>query len=850
MASHPASTPRQNPLRSVHSFRVERPSSPEPDGESGPATRPKRAHTVDNARQIAPAALRTASGTHLTPTVPEDEPADAFTSTTEESTDPPRTSVDLDDLPIELISLTDRFVESLTAPIHPTPPTIEDLTRMFQDFYATAAAHIQTHVDTLAARQKREEREEAAPPLTSRPSAASLLRATASSLGSRPAPPKRDSEQPLLTPEELAERKRARKALESKKSELEEAVERRLCEGIYAKIYRHRSTQDEAQDAKLRSKTAALCVVGIGPVDLGVDLGIPPESDAEATTEKQKEVREWLEPARAELTLMSQARYPLGKLNHLKAAHKRIIDTLSHFHPSSSADELMPMLIYTLITLPPESLSVISDVNFIQRFRWEQKLHGEASYCLTTLEAAIAFLETVDLSTLRADETPTGPVKPPGGSPALKSETFPPAFSPTASSPSTRGPNPTETASATLTPAHQPQQQEPSPGPPPAASASFRAAVNAQLRGPRRLSDLVRSTPTPSQALNAASDAVFTTADQGLKTISTSLGDSYKFLLGKLRERAPDALLGKDSGAGGSGSAGDDASATAMVPKTLADARKLVSTPPLQPQGNRDDEAASLRGAPLTPTREEEEQPPLPPQPQQQLQQLQQQQQQQQQQPPSQPPPERPSPLLSLISGTASRRDRSADSARSATSSIGRRATATAAGSDERRPLGEATSAAPSPMALASPQLIDSVRSLGNSLNPMARISAGIGGLRAFGRSPASPATGTAAPGATGTATGTGPGAAGTPTAAEATAAAAAERAPTPPAKEVDMATAFPDLAPVLPPREHPKIRPPVARFMEAQNAADLTIGDVFELLRDYKRMARALQEMDAFLRE
>jgi hypothetical protein len=58
---------------------------------------------------------------------------------------------------------------------------------------------------------------------------------------------------------------------------------------------------------------------------------------------------------------------------------------------------------------------------------------------------------------------------------------------------------------------------------------------------------------------------------------------------------------------------------------------------------------------------------------------------------------------------------------------------------------------------------------------------------------------------------------------------------------------AFPDLAPVLPPREFPKIDPPKKRFMEAQNAADLKLGEVFELLREYKRLAGALKEMDAF---
>ncbi|KAK4033188.1 hypothetical protein C8A01DRAFT_50171 [Parachaetomium inaequale] len=777
MASNSNPAQRPNPLRPVRSFRVERSASPEN------TTRPKRASTFENGPPPARPSLRTASGTPVTQESGSEEPNTFVSRISEEAIEPPRASVDLDDLPIELISLTDRFIDSLSAKVHPSPPNIDHLAQMFQEFYATASSHIQTHVDTLATRQRRED----ASPLSTRASAASLLRSKAASLGTKEkakaAPLRRDSDQQLLTAEEYANRKKARRALEQKKSLLEEAVERRLCEGIYNKIYRHRSTQDEAQDAKLRSKTAALSVVGIGPVDLGVELGTA-DNDLEAAAKKQEEVKEWLEQARQKLVSMSQSRYPLGKLNHLKSAHKSIIDTLSHFHPSSSADELMPMLIYTLITLPPENLSVISDVNFIQRFRWEPKLTGEAAYCLTTLEAAVSFLETVDLSTLRADETPTGPLKNPGSSPAPKGDTFPPAFSPTSPAQATLSPNPSsETASTSLN-ATLKQSQSPSPNP-----AGFRATVNAQLRGPRRLSDLVRNTPTPAQALNAASDAVLLTADQSLKTIGTSLGDSYKFLLGKLRERAPDALLTKDDGG------------EVIVPKTLDDARKLIGTPPLP--GQDDD---------LTHTPELSLRSPSPEQ-----------------------EPDRP-PLLSFIAGAGGggrkvSRDHSADSARSAGSSTRR-----AAEEHQRRPdvggpssTTQVTATGSSPV-VTSPPIMDSMRNLGNSLNPMARFSAGIGGFRGFGRSSAA---------AAGQATG---------------------RAPTPPAKDggggaggkVGVAAgaglgAFPDLAAVLPPREHPKISPPNKRFMELQNAADLKLGEVFDLLKDYKRLAGALREMGAF---
>tara|TARA_R110002060_G_scaffold63573_2_gene72828 strand:- start:267 stop:467 length:201 start_codon:yes stop_codon:yes gene_type:complete len=57
---------------------------------------------------------------------------------------------------------------------------------------------------------------------------------------------------------------------------------------------------------------------------------------------------------------------------------------------------------------------------------------------------------------------------------------------------------------------------------------------------------------------------------------------------------------------------------------------------------------------------------------------------------------------------------------------------------------------------------------------------------------------------------------------------------------------AFPDLAPVLPAKEVPKIAPPIKKFMELQNPGELRINEVLELLRDYRRLAGALKDMGA----
>jgi hypothetical protein len=579
-------------------------------------------------------------------------------------------------------------------------------------------------------------------------STASKLRKKAASISKQDRPKlhveRRESDQQMLTPEEIAERKRARKALEHKRVALEEAVERRVCEKIYDRIWRHRSTQDEAQDEKLRSKTAALSVVGIGLTDLGIDLGQVSSENPDATEEKETEVRESLEGAREELVAMNDEKYPLGKLLHLKAAHKSIVDTLSHFHPSSSADEIMPMLIYTLITSRPEGIDVISNLYFIQRFRNETKIDGEAAYCLTNLEAAITFLETVDLASLREDEAPSGPPKPLTPRPRPEPLTLLPSSE--LSPPEVNK----DTASSTMARI-------------PASPSGLRPGVAPHNR---RLSDMFQP---PAKALGAASDAMLSTADESFKNISNSLGESYKFLLSKLKERESDPK-----------------SPDLIVPKTLDDARRLVSTPPPKDDGSAS-ESSSVHSPEGNGSRKRSDSGAT----------------------------KAEDKVLSLIGGRMAR-DQSTDSTRSAGSN--------------KKAVGEQT---PSPglRSGGEPALVESMRNLGNSLNPLNKF-AGMG-FPSFGAN-------------------------------------TTRRATTPAAKVVpdggvaDLTTvsilyvasstltltnpqAFPDLAPVLPPKERQKIAPPIRRFMELQNPGDMKINEVLELLRDYRRLAGALKDAGAF---
>jgi hypothetical protein len=479
----------------------------------------------------------------------------------------------------------------------------------------------------------------------------------------------------MLTASEVTERRKQRKLLEYKRIVLEEAVEKRVCEKIYDKIWRHKSTLDEVRDEKLRSKTAALALVGIGLKDLGIELSEDSGTSAE-------DVQASLAPARESLAKMNDERYPLGKLQHLTSAHKAVVETLSSIHSSSSsADEILPTLIYTLITSPVEGINVISNLQFIQRFRAAPRIDGEAAYCLTNLEAAIAFLEDVDLASLREDEKPEGPTKTPaqseGDQDPEKLEAFPtlPGTAPAPSTPTTA----TSTSNATGTAADL------SPAASIIKDLPEKPTKTPTTRHQRTLSDLL-------QPITNANEAVRSTAEEGFKNISNSLDNSLKFFLGKLKERG-----------------NEGPNTEVVVPKTLDEARQLVNRP-LTP--DEDDhalsESSSMHDGQTSPmpsnlTKTEEK-------------------------------------LLGLLGGRkAAVRERSVDSIKSNNSAGGKRVgfLSTTTNSPPNGPSAPGnTASAQKPMPPAASAVsgnpLETVKNFGNSLNPMGSIGSAFGS--AFGR--------------------------------------------------------------------------------------------------------------------
>jgi Vacuolar sorting protein 9 (VPS9) domain len=535
----------------------------------------------------------------------------------------------------------------------------------------------------------------------------------------------------MLTPSEVSERRKARKLLEYKRVALEEAVERRACEKVYDKIWRHKSTLDEVRDEKLRSRTAALALVGIGLRDLGID-------DEEGSTRPEEAVRELLAPAREGLAKMNEERFPRGKLQHLTSAHKSIVDTLSTIHSgSSSADEILPTLIYTLITSPTEGINIISNLYFIQRFRATNKIDGEAAYCMTNLEAAISFLENVDLASLRADEAPEGPLKSSSrpATPTIEKSgfSFPPSMPPIPDQATLASSQRTISASNLSAPIAPSVSGSSSPMPSPLHQ--------------RRLSNLLQPS---AKAIGAANDAVRNTAEEGFKNISTTLDNSFKFLFGRLKEHSSDETHDE-----------------LVLPKTLDEARQLVSRPVTPEDESMVSETSSVADTEgetgATRSKPDEK-------------------------------------LLGMIGGRkpATLRERSVDSAKS--SGSGKRVAFATAGSSSN------LAAPPQTISSAQSNALESVRNLGNSLNPLNHIGAAFGGgFRGFSRAIPSPTI----------------------------------------VYTEKEKVKTPEPSPALSrsrDEDYSAIGPPIQRFLDLEDSGDLKMKDVAELLQDYQRLAKALQ--------
>ncbi|KAI0091528.1 hypothetical protein BDY19DRAFT_983844 [Irpex rosettiformis] len=123
----------------------------------------------------------------------------------------------------------------------------------------------------------------------------------------------------------------------------------------------------------------------------------------------------WIEPNHLDIPdkhgregFLMFAQQELLKINHYKAPRDKLICILNcckvifglirHLQREEGADSFIPILIYVVLKANPEHL--LSNVEFINRFRNPTKLQSEAGYYLSSLMGAISFIETLDHTSL------------------------------------------------------------------------------------------------------------------------------------------------------------------------------------------------------------------------------------------------------------------------------------------------------------------------------------------------------------------------------------------------------------------------------------------------------------------
>jgi hypothetical protein len=282
-------------------------------------------------------------------------------------------------------------------------------------------------------------------------------------------------------------------------------------------------------------------------------------------------------------------------------------------------------------------------------------------------------------------------------------------------------------------------------------------------------------------ASDAVRDSILDSADQALGRINNTLDNSFKFFFGKIKDQNPDSPVHSPE-----------------LPKTLEDARKLVSSPRLSSEDNASvSVASSVVDEP--PSEDKDRRSDLG------------------------------AKMTDLFAGRRQIRDRSVDSTQSGGSSSGKRVAFQSSPNEGKPPLATIKT---EPVPTSNPSAVDSLRNIGNNLNPLNRF-ASINVLPRFGR---------AVSGGNGTPT--------IATPAHTNTESPVKQLATPPAPARGGSAGSSDMAQVddkgikavAALETLRKTTPPVKRFLEAKDAQDLKLREVDELLREYQRLAAAMR--------
>ncbi|OZJ02168.1 hypothetical protein BZG36_05238, partial [Bifiguratus adelaidae] len=165
-----------------------------------------------------------------------------------------------------------------------------------------------------------------------------------------------------------------------------EGMEKLVMNRLYSRLFSPTTTDDRERDAILHQKIYMFKWVTEAHLD------IPVTSHNES----------FLKFAQTELLKINNYKAPRDKLICVLNCCKVIFGLIRHVGGDAGADKFLPILIYVVLKANPPRL--VSNVQYIQRFRNPDVLQSEAGYYLTNLMAAISFIETLEAKNLSISE--------------------------------------------------------------------------------------------------------------------------------------------------------------------------------------------------------------------------------------------------------------------------------------------------------------------------------------------------------------------------------------------------------------------------------------------------------------
>ncbi|KAF5100400.1 hypothetical protein D0Z00_001259 [Geotrichum galactomycetum] len=377
-------------------------------------------------------------------------------------------------LPPVLGHTVEQFIQSLKEPKFAAPLEPAAVAELYQQFYAFFASKADHYLQT----------------------------------GGNLPPKKREIQ--METYEEIAEKKRERALRPVRLREYIETAEARACANVYERIFQPGVGDDVERSEGIQARVKAIRGLPVTFRHLDFDIKGSVLLDGLTDQEAEDIIYDKLKPAGEEFKHINDARCntPLKKLEHFVQGHRLVVQALTEIFPqssSTSADMILPALIYTLVVFEVDALWL--NLAFICRFRNASFVGGEPSYVLTNIQAATGFLESANYESLGITD------KPAEGATVLTEDPFP------------NGRAPILDLNLQLPPPTTSKYDKQSGG------SSTRRAASSLLHS----NDFVNS------------------ADQAFKNIGASFGNSYKFFWNKNDKSSAGATTAASAGAADGG---------------------------------------------------------------------------------------------------------------------------------------------------------------------------------------------------------------------------------------------------------------------------------------------------------